>query len=130
MAETGLTEQELRQAEDLQLIAPLVRDGAKVLYDKDDVRIGRDSLKKLMAYGLKMQDMAFYVELGRKIVQEEMALRRKIVAGRSMKENIRITAEISRSDDFFRDYVLRRQFQRQVRENIRKSLNRKKTNAP
>jgi hypothetical protein len=73
-----------------------------------------------------LQDLSFLVELGRKIVEREMILRRKIVAGKSTRENIRITAELTRISDFYRDYLLRRLFQKQVEQNIQKSL--KKSN--
>jgi DNA-binding transcriptional MerR regulator len=122
----GLSEEELAQAERIGLVIPLVAEDGQARYDEDDIRIGRDSLRRLMDLGLDLDDLAFFVELGQKIVEREMDLRRKIVAGRSIKENIAITAEISRSGDFFREYILRRLFQRQVQENIRKSLGREK----
>jgi DNA-binding transcriptional MerR regulator len=122
----GLSEEELAQAERIGLLIPLVAEDGQARYDEDDIRIGRDSLRRLMDLGLNLEDLAFFVELGQKIVEKEMDLRRKIVAGRSIKENIAITAEISRSGDFFREYILRRLFQRQVQENIRKSLVREK----
>ena len=122
----GLSEEELAQAERIGLLIPLVAEDGQARYDEDDIRIGRDSLRRLMDLGLNLEDLAFFVELGQKIVEKEMDLRRKIVTGRSIKENIAITAEISRSGDFFREYILRRLFQRQVQENIRKSLVREK----
>ena len=73
-----------------------------------------------------IHDLSYLVDLGRKIVEKEMALRRKIVSGKSTRENIRITAELTRIGDFYRDYLLRRLFQRQVEQNIQKSL--KKSN--
>jgi thiaminase len=72
--------------------------------------------------GMKLQELSFWVELGRQIVEKEMALRRKMVAGKSTRENIAITAELTRVGDFYRDYILRRLFQKQVEQNIQSSL--------
>ena len=128
LAETGLTEEELRQAETVGVLIPFVQEAGKTLYDGDDIQTGRDSLRRLIDYGLTIRDMAFFVELGEQIVEREMALRRKIVSNKTTKENTRVTAEISETGDFYREYIMRRLFQRQVRENIRKSLDKKKRN--
>ena len=53
---------------------------------------------------------------------KEMALRRAVVAGKSTRENVAITAELTRIGDFYRDYILRRLFQKQVKQNIQHSL--------
>lgn len=123
---TGLTDKELSQAEKLGILIPFTTNGDKPLYNDDDVRVGRDAIKKMPDVGMILQDLSFLVELGRKIVEREMILRRKIVAGKSTRENIRITAELTRISDFYRDYLLRRLFQKQVEQNIQKSL--KKSN--
>ena len=133
LARTGLTEEELKQAEKIGLLIPLIQEGEKVFYDEDDIRVGRDSLRKLIDYGVELREMAFFVELGQRIVEKEMALRRRIVSDKPLKENIRITAEISLTGDFYREYIMRRLFQKQVQDNIRKSLGkerRKTTETP
>jgi len=71
---------------------------------------------------MKLQELVFWVELGRQIVEKEMALRRKMVAGKSTRENIAITAELTQVGNFYRDYILRRLFQKQVEQNIQSSL--------
>ena len=71
-------------------------------------------------------ELSFFVDLGKKIVAKEMALRRKIVAGKSTRENVQITAELTRIGDFYRDYIMRRLFQKQVEQNIQKSLVKKR----
>ncbi|MDD5167207.1 MAG: MerR family transcriptional regulator [Syntrophales bacterium] len=124
--EMGLTDEELELAEAIGILIPFVHQDGKTLYDDDDIRIGRDSLRKLLDYGLNLQDLAFLVDLGRQIIDKEMLLRRKIVSDKGIKENIRITTEISLSSGFFREYILRRLFQSRVQENIRKSLDKKK----
>ncbi len=122
LAATGLSEKELAQARRLGILVPFTTEGDKTLYDQEDVRAGRDGIKKISELGMKLQDLAFWVELGRKIVEKEMALRRKMVAGKSTRENIAITAELTRVGDFYRDYILRRLFQKQVEQNIQSSL--------
>lgn len=126
LAATGLTEKELREAQKLGILIPFTTGSDKTLYNEDDVRVGRDGIKKLATLGMQLQELTFWVELGGKIVAREMALRRKIVAGKSTRENVAITTELTRIGDFYRDYILRRLFQRQVEQNIQKSLKNKK----
>jgi len=126
LAATGLTEKELKQAENLGILIPFTAGAEKTLYNEDDIRIGRDGLKKMINMGLASGELSFFVELGKKIVTKEMALRRKIVAGKSTRENVLITAELTRIGDFYRDYILRRLFQKQVEQNIQKSLVKKR----
>ena len=126
LAATGLTEKELQQAEAASILIPFTSNNDKPLYDQDDVRVGKEGIKKLALMGMKLQELSFWVELGNKIVDKEMALRRKIVAGKSTRENILITAELTRIGDFYREYILRRLFQKQVQKNIQKSLVKKK----
>ena len=126
LAATGITEKELKQAEKLGILISFTASADKTLYNEDDVRVGRDGIKKLAGLGMQLNELSFLVELGKKIVEREMALRRKIVAGKSTRENILITAELTRIGDFYRDYILRRLFQKQVEQNIQKSLSKKK----
>jgi DNA-binding transcriptional MerR regulator len=129
LAATGLTEKELKQAENLGILIPFTTGADKTLYNEDDIRIGRDGLKKMIKLGLALDELSFFVELGKKIVAKEMALRRKIVTGKSTRENILITAELTRIGDFYRDYIMRRLFQKQVEQNIQKSLVKKRKSA-
>ena len=123
---TGLTEKELKQAEKLGILIPFTTGADKPLYNEDDVRVGRDGIKKLTGLGIAQDELSFWVELGKKIVKKEMTLRRTIVAGKSTRENILITAELTRIGEFYRDYILRRLFQKQVEQNIQKSLKKLK----
>ena len=122
LAATGLTEKELKQAQRLGILMPFTTDGDKPLYNQEDLLVGRDGLKKLAGFGIKFQDLTFWVDLGKKIVQREMALRRQVVTGKSIRENVAITAELTRMGDFYRDYIMRRLFRKQVEQNIQKSL--------
>jgi DNA-binding transcriptional MerR regulator len=126
LAATGLTEKELKQAEKLDILIPFTTGAGKTLYNDGDVRVGRDGIKKLVRLGMELKELSFLIELGKEIVEREMDLRRKIVAGKSIRENILITAELTRIGDFYRDYILRRLFQKQVEQNIQKSLTRRK----
>ena len=123
---TGMTEKELKKAEKLGVLIPFSTGTDKPLYNEDDIRVGRDGISKLTGLGMDQGDLSFWVELGTKIVEKEMALRRKIVAGKSTRENILITAELTRIGEFYRDYILRRLFQKQVEHNIQKSLKKVK----
>jgi len=123
---TDLTEKELKQAENLGILIPFSNDAGKTLYNKDDVRVGREGIKKFTGLGMELDELSFWVELGEKIVDREMALRRKLVAGKSTRENVLITAELTRIGDFYREYILRRLFQKKVELNIQKSLTKKK----
>jgi len=123
---TGMTEKELKKAEKLGVLIPFTTGTDEPLYNEDDVRVGRDGIRKLTKLGMEQGELSFWGELGKKIVEKEMALRRKIVAGKSTRENILITAELTRIGEFYRDYILRRLFQKQVEQNIQKSLQKKK----
>jgi len=119
---TGLTEDELQMAIRMGILIPYLQEKGRTLYNQEDVRFGRDVLKKIISFGQDLHDLGFYVELGRQIVDHEMKLRRSAVKGRSPQENIKITTEISKMADFLRSYVLRRLFQRKVQAVIQKSL--------
>ena len=122
LAATGLTEKELKQAQRLGILMPFTTDGDKPLYNQEDLLVGRDGIKKLAGLGIEFQDLTFWVDLGKKIVEREMALRRKVVTGKSIRENVAITAELTRMGDFYRDYIMRRLFRKQVLQNIQKSF--------
>ena len=66
--------------------------------------------------GIDIHDMTFYIQHGQKIVEEELKLRKKIVAGKTKNENIRITVTLSEQADELRGYILRRLFQSRVKE--------------
>ena len=129
LAVTDLTEKELKQAEKLGILIPFTIGVDKTLYNEEDVRVGRDGIKKFAGLGMEINELSFWVEFGKKIVDREMALRRKIVAGKSTRENIRITTELTKIGDFYREYILRRLFQKQVEQNIQKSLVKKRKSA-
>lgn len=121
---TGLSEEQLQIAQKTGLLMPFLQEKGKTLYDQEDIRFARDVLKRIMDYGQDIRELDFYVTFGREIIEREIALRRNAVRGKSTKENIRITTEISSIADFLRSYVLKRLFQRKVQSTIQKSLAR------
>ena len=119
---TGLTNEELNKAIKIGLLMPYLQEKGRTSYNLEDIRFGRDVLKHIIDFGQDIEDMKFYVELGKKIVDEEIKLRKKAVQGRSSQENIKITTEISKMADFLRSYIMKRLFQRKVQATIQKSL--------
>lgn len=119
---TGLTREEVREAEEIGLLMPYIQEGARKLYDRDDIVFGKEVIKGLHHLGMDMHALEFYVRLGREILAHEMAFRKQAVKGRSKQENILITTRISELAEFLRGYVIKRLFQRKVQASIQKSL--------
>jgi DNA-binding transcriptional MerR regulator len=119
---TGLTSDQLQTAIKMDLLIPYLQEKGRTLYNQEDIRFGRDVLKKILSYGRDLHEISFYVDLSKQIVEHEMKLRKDAVKGRSAQENIQITAEISKIADFLRGYVIRRLFQKRVQAAIQKSL--------
>lgn len=119
---TGLTSEELQEAVKIGLLMPYLQEKGRTSYNLEDIRFGRDVLKRIIDFGQDIQEMKFYVELGNEIVNQEIKLRRKAVQGKSTQENIKITTEISKMADFLRSYIMKRLFQRRVQATIQKSL--------
>ncbi|MCD6571537.1 MAG: MerR family transcriptional regulator [Deltaproteobacteria bacterium] len=123
---TGLSPDELDEAERIGLLRPYIHERETTLYNHEDIRFGRDILKRVIQLGGSFKDLEFYVDLGREIVRHEMSLRKKVVKGKPVKENIKITTELSATADFLRSYILKRLFQGEVQARINKSLGGKK----
>ena len=79
-------------------------------------------MKRLREFGVEFEEMEFYVRLGREIIDHEMALRRRLVRGKSKEENMRITLEVAKRVDLMHGYIMRRLFQRNIMSTIQKSL--------
>lgn len=121
---TGLNDEELGLALKSGLLMPYVQEKNRTAYNQEDVRFARDVLKRIMDFGQDIKELGFYVDLGEQIVEKEISLRKKAVKGRSAKENIKITTEISMMADFMRSYIIRRIFQKKIRHTISKSLDK------
>jgi len=122
LLQTGLLADELDEAEGLSLLMPYIYEEGVPLYNHEDIRFGRDILKRVIQLGGSLKDLGFYVDWGGEIIRHEMALRKKAVRNKSTKENIKITTELSSIAGFLRSYILKRLFQREVQTRISKSL--------
>ena len=119
---TGLTSEELNEAEKVGLLIPYIHEKNEMLYNHEDVRFGRDILRRILQRGIAFNEFAFYVELGKKIIEQEMCLRQKVVKNKPIKDNIEITTELSSMADFMRSYILKRLFQREVHSKINRGI--------
>ncbi|HOM29725.1 MAG TPA: MerR family transcriptional regulator [Deltaproteobacteria bacterium] len=119
---TGLTAEELLEATQIGILIPFLQERGRTMFNGEDVLFARNVLKKILAFGGRLEDLKFYLELGNQIVDNEMRLRKAAVKGKTDHENIQITREISKMADLLRGYILRRLFQRRVQAAIQKSL--------
>ncbi|HOO46107.1 MAG TPA: MerR family transcriptional regulator [Deltaproteobacteria bacterium] len=119
---TGLSSEQLQEAVRIGLLMPYLQEKGRTSYNLEDIRFGRDVLKRILDFGQDIEELKFYVELGNQIVEQEIMLRKKAVQGKSTQENIKMTTEISKMADFLRSYIMKRLFQRKVQETIQKSL--------
>ena len=92
--------------------------GDKRPYNEEDLSFARHISQGCLELGVDIRDMGFYVEMGRKIVEEEIKLRKKIVKGKTTAENIKITTLLSERSDEMRSYIMRRLFQNHVKKMI------------
>ena len=103
--------------EDMSILIPYNK-GDKRPYNEEDLSFARMMSQGCMELGVDIRDMGFYVDLGKKIVEEEIKLRKKIVKGKSTPENIKITTILSERSDEMRSYIIRRLFQNHVKKMI------------
>ncbi len=115
LAATGIEKSLLDTAEKLKILVPYNQGGTKP-YNQEDVLFAKTLMRGSKELGIDIRDMTFYIEHGEKIVEEELRLRKKIVAGKTKNENIRITVTLSEQADELRGYILRRLFQSRVKE--------------
>jgi DNA-binding transcriptional MerR regulator len=122
---TGIDEELLDTAEKLNIIIPFNKGGDKP-YNQEDVIFAKGIIRGSSELGIDVREISFYVEHGQKIVEEELRLRKKIVAGKNKDENIAITLTLSEHADELRGYILRRLFQSKVKEMMEKSKDKDK----
>ena len=82
-------------------------------FDQDDVRMGA-MYGRGFGFGLKVEDMTYYVELGEKIVDREMALRSRMTHHLTYEEDAARTMQMVKNARMCRAYVIDRLFQRRV----------------
>jgi len=103
---TGLTPDQLRALRDTRLLLPL-NPGQ---FDREDVGMGRLYAQGL-ALGLKVEDLSFYPELGWRIVDQEMSLRRRVTHHLPEDMDALITIRLTQAARATRSYVIDRLFQ-------------------
>jgi DNA-binding transcriptional MerR regulator len=123
---TGLNPEQLDEVERIGLIMPYLREKGKILYNQEDVIVGRDAIRQIYRFGIDPKDFEFYLRLGNEITDHEVVLRRKIIRGLSAKDNVEMTTNLTRAANLFRGYILRRLFQHKIQNRIQRSLSRTK----
>jgi DNA-binding transcriptional MerR regulator len=106
---TGLTPPEVEELQGAGLLLPLEPER----FDAEDLAIGR-VLKRSRELGITLEEAAFYPRLAREIVDNEMALRDRLIKGLSLEDNAALTLEMTRSARALRPYVIDRIFQHRV----------------
>ncbi len=106
---TGLEPEHLERLEKAELLSPLVPGR----YDRLDVAMGRIYAWGA-AIGVKVEDISFYAELGRLMVDREMELRHRLTKRLSFDQNAALTLEMVKAARATRAYVIDRLFQHRV----------------
>jgi len=120
LAASDMDEKLLDLAESMNLLIPYNR-GSKKPYNHEDLNFARLIITGSKELGIDIKDMEFYIKLGGEIVEKEIALRKKLVSGKTKNENLKITALLSERVDDMRSYILRRLFQTKVKDMMDKS---------
>lgn len=106
---TGLTESQLDKLLRTRLLMPLTEDH----FDQEDVSMGQ-MYAGGFARNLRMEDIAYYVELGERIVDREMALRKRMTGHLPVEQDAALTIEMVKSARMCRAYIIDRLFQHRV----------------
>jgi DNA-binding transcriptional MerR regulator len=122
---TGLSEEQLAEVEAIGLVIPSLSEGGSVRYDQEDVTVASEAVRQVYALGIDPKRFEFYVTLGHRITDEEVAFRREFIRGMSSKSNAEVTTRLTRAGNLFRSYILRRLFQQKIQSRIQRSLGRK-----
>lgn len=106
---SGLTPELVGELQDAGLLLPM-QEGA---YDAQDLAIGT-ILAQGRKNGLTVDDIGYYHELGSAMVEREMALREKVMAGLPPAQRGQVTLNMVRAARAMRGYVIDRLFQHRV----------------
>lgn len=106
---TGLTQGEISSLVTSKLLMPLQPD----LFDKEDIIIGR-TLKRALQQGLAPQHLDFYRRLAEKIVDEEVAMRRRLTGHLPVEQDVALSREMVSWARALRIYIIDRTFQQRV----------------
>ena len=108
-AATGLNREQLGDLLDAKMLLPLQDD----LFDAQDIGMGK-MYATVAAYGLGSEDMTEYVALCDKIVDHEMAVRKRLTHHLPYAEDAALTIELVKSARMMRAYIIDRLFQSRV----------------
>lgn len=106
---TGLTADQVARLLEARLLLPLEEDR----FDQEDVDIGT-MFARAFSWGLRIEDVTYYVELGEKIVDHEVALKRRITHHLSYSEDAALTREMVKNARMSRAYIIDRLFQHRI----------------
>jgi DNA-binding transcriptional MerR regulator len=105
----GLEAEQVDELLGHRLLLPMIEGK----FDAEDVAMGRFYARS-RALGLRPEDATYYVELGEKIVDHEMAVRGRITRHLPYDRNAAVTMEMVHSARALRAYIIDRLFQRRV----------------
>jgi DNA-binding transcriptional MerR regulator len=106
---TGLNPDQVEKLLERRLLLPMEKDR----FDREDVTMGR-MFARGFSRGIRIRDLTYYVELGEKIVDHEMALRRRMTHHLSYNEDVARTMDMVRNARMSRAYIIDRLFQHRV----------------
>lgn len=106
---TGLTNAQTEELLQARLLLPLEKDQ----FDSEDVVMGK-VLAQGLTWGLRIEDLSFYVETGEQIVDHEMKFRKTLTGNRPFHEDAAMTLEMVISARVSRAYITDRLFQHRV----------------
>ena len=106
---TGLSRQQLKTLLDAKLILPM----QKGHFDSQDISMGK-MVAAVSAFGLRHEDMAEYISLCEKIVDHEMAVRKRLTHHLPYDQDAALTIELVKSARMMRAYLIDRLFQQRV----------------
>ena len=109
LAASGLNPKDAAQLKKNGLLLPLV----KGRYSQSDVAVGKLYAQGISA-GVKVSDLTFYAEAARRIVDEEMRLRKRMTSHLPEERDARVTTEMVRAARAIRNYVIDRTFQQRI----------------
>jgi DNA-binding transcriptional MerR regulator len=107
--ETELTAEQVRRLLKARLLLPI----EKGRFDPEDTAMGK-MFARGFSRGLRIEDVTYYVELGEKIVDHEMALRSRMTSHLSYKDDASLTMEMVKNARISRAYIIDRLFQHRV----------------
>ena len=106
---TGLSAEQVQALLHSRLMMPL----AQGRFDTDDVVMGK-TYARILSSGLHVKDLTFYVGLGEKIIEHEMAARRRMTHHLPHEEDAALSMELVRYARMTRSYIIDRLFQHRV----------------